>query len=80
MKYERKKSFGRIFRKLSSERQGKILEAIQSLIKFYETGIKPEGLGLKYLRDDVWEIRASLNDRILFSVEKDEILFLMAVI
>lgn len=77
MKYERKNSFKRIFRKLSFQKQEQILEAIQALMDYYESGIKTEGLGLKYLRDEVWEIRSSLKDRILFSLSGDIVTFLI---
>ncbi|MBI5701788.1 hypothetical protein HZC34_08125 [Candidatus Saganbacteria bacterium] len=77
MKYERKNSFKRIFKKLPIEKQEKTLEAIHALIAYYESGIKAEGLGLKYLRDDVWEIRSSLKDRILFSLAGDIAIFLI---
>jgi hypothetical protein len=74
--YERKNSFKRIFKKLPTEKQEKVLDAIQALITFYESGVKAEGLGLKYLLDEVWEIRASLKDGILFSLTGDTVAFL----
>ena len=77
MKYERKNSFKRIFRKLPEERQDQVLEAIQALINFYESGTKVGGLGLKRLRDDIWEIRSSLKDRILFSFNEDIVTFII---
>ena len=36
------------------------------LIQFFEDKVKPEGLGLKKLREEFWEIRTDLKDRILF--------------
>jgi DNA repair exonuclease SbcCD nuclease subunit len=77
VKYERKNSFKRVFRKLPEERQDQVLQAIQALIDFYESGTKVEGLGLKRLRDDIWEIRSSLKDRILFSFYEDIVSFIL---
>ena len=39
--------------------------------------IKPEGLGLKKLKDDIWEIRAGLRNRVLFVLYPGEIRFLL---
>ena len=77
MKYERKNSFKRALKRLPPDRQKRAGAAIQALITFYESKIKTEGLGLIYLRDDVWEIRSSLKDRILFSLEDDLVSFLV---
>lgn len=77
MRYERNNSFKRSFKKLPNDRQEQVIGAIQSLRRFYDLKIKPEGLGLKRLREDVWEIRSSLKDRILFSFVGDAITFLI---
>lgn len=77
MRFERKNSFKRTFNKLPVDRQERILDAIQGLMKFYDSGIKAEGLGLKRLQHDFWEIRSSLKDRILFSLDKDIISFVI---
>ena len=77
MRYERTNSFKRTFNKLPIDRKERVIDAVQALMKFYESGIKSEGLGLKRLRDDVWEVRSSLKDRILFSFFKAVILFLI---
>jgi len=53
--------------------------AVSQLVDCFETGRKPPaGLGLKKLRPPVWEIRSSLQDRILFSWQKDIVVFLLA--
>ncbi|OGC09569.1 hypothetical protein A3J90_04780 [candidate division WOR-1 bacterium RIFOXYC2_FULL_37_10] len=77
MRYERKRSFDRIFKKLNYGEQVTIVEAIDKLLSFYESGIKSEGLGLKHLKDDLWEIRTSIRNRILFSIYGDLISFLL---
>ncbi len=38
----------------------------------------PSGMGLKRLREDFWEIRQGLQNRILFRWEDDEIIFVLA--
>ena len=77
MRYERKKSFDRIFKKLDIHKQNLVVTAIEKLLSFYESGIKPEGLGLKHLKKDIWEVRSSIRERILFSVENDLLSFLL---
>lgn len=45
----------------------------------FENGNRPPvGLGLKKLRPPLWEIRSSLQDRILFAWKKDLVTFLVA--
>jgi mRNA-degrading endonuclease RelE of RelBE toxin-antitoxin system len=74
--YEFKTSFDRRFKKLSSPRQQKVYQAIDTLMKHIdgETG-PPPGLGLKNWHADYWEIRAGARDRILFEFT-DQITFL----
>lgn len=77
MRYEEKPSFKRTFKKLTSDKKEKTVQAIQSLINFYSSGKKTEGLGLKHLHKNIWEIRISLKDRVLFSLENDLVQFLI---
>jgi hypothetical protein len=39
--------------------------------------MRPAGLGLKKLHKSFWEIRADLETRILFQVEKDRVTFVI---
>lgn len=78
MKYFLSPYFKRIIKKLDFHKTEEVKRAISELTAFFDSGIKSEGLGLKRLRGNFWEIRASLEDRILFSFEKDEIFFLIA--
>ena len=68
MIFEEKSSFTRSFKKLSIDKQEQVISAIESLSHCFNSNIKPIGLGLKRLRGDVWEIRSSIKDRILFSI------------
>lgn len=77
MFYNFKASFDRCFKKLSSQKQKCVFDAIESLKVFYETRKISQGLGLKYLRKNYWEIRASLQDRIIFSLENDKVSFIL---
>lgn len=69
------KSYDRSFRKLTSPQQENVIKAIDALIEFIKTGEKPEGLGLKNVRSDYWEIRLSVKNRIIFEFKGDAINF-----
>ena len=77
MKYFLSSHFKRIVKKIDFQKREAAKRAISELVTFFDSGIRSEGLGLKRLRGNIWEIRASLDDRILFSFEKDEIFFLI---
>jgi mRNA-degrading endonuclease RelE of RelBE toxin-antitoxin system len=70
-------SFDRCFKKLPPERKQKVREAIETFLDYYSTGMRPAGLGLKKLHKSFWEIRADLETRILFQVEKDRVTFVI---
>jgi len=69
------KSYDRLFEKLTSPQQENAIKAIDALIQFIKTGKKPEGLGLKKVRSDYWEIRPSVENRIIFEFKSDIINF-----
>jgi hypothetical protein len=77
MKYFTSPLFRRAFKKLDPQRIEEAKRAIADLTEFFNSGIRTEGLGLKRLRSNIWEIRTSIRDRMLFSFEKDEIFFLI---
>jgi len=72
-----KPSFSRLFKKLAHLQQAQVLAAIEALKTVLESNIRIEGLGLKRLGNDFWEIRASLRERILFTFGKETITFVM---
>ena len=78
MRYERKPAFDRSLRRLPPERKVRVKDAIRQLIAFFETRQQPHGLGLKRLRDDYWEVRAGLGDRIIVRFSGDLVEFILA--
>ena len=58
-------------------KQKQALDAIEALKTVLESGLKLEGLGLKRLGSDAWEIRTSLKDRIVFTFKHDYITFIL---
>lgn len=77
MIYESKPSFRRSWKNLPLVRQEKAKAALDQLTAFLEGGPKPLGLGLKKLRSSFWEIRTNLKDRILFTLEKELVSFVL---
>lgn len=70
MFYDYLSTFNRAFKKLSPLRQEKARESIKVFIDFSERKIQlPHGLGLKLLRDDYWEFRTDLKDRIIIECD-----------
>ena len=68
-------SYDRLFNKLTSPQQENAIKAVDALIEFIKTGKKPEGLGLKKVRSDYWEIRLSVKNKIIFEFKSDIINF-----
>ena len=77
LNYLFKASFTRQFKKLESRKKKQIIEAIESLKTLFGSGQNPEGLGLKRLSSNIWEIRSTLKDRILFTYENEAIVFVL---
>ncbi|MBS3908011.1 MAG: hypothetical protein KGZ93_00025 [Actinobacteria bacterium] len=77
MNYEYKPSFERMFKELEPGAKIRAVNAIFSLIDFFETGQRTVGLGLKQLRGDFWEIRVDLKIRVLFVFESDTVSFIV---
>ena len=73
MHYYTTPAFERSLRDLPASRKERIKKAIQLAVAFFETGELPHGLGLKLLRHEFWEIRAGLDDRIIFRKVKSVI-------
>jgi len=77
MQYEPKPAFLKSLKKLHPETKQKVKEAIRDLVKLLETGQKSPGLGLKRLRKNYWEIRATIKDRIIFRLSTDLVEFII---
>ena len=67
------KSYDRSFKKLDRSVQEKVVSAIDSLLDFIKTRQKPEGLGLKKVYKNYWEIRLDIRNRIIFELTRDAI-------
>lgn len=76
MRYFRTAAFKRAYQSLTSERQERVARAILQLETLFAVRERPFGLGLKALKRGVWEIRAGLEDRILFRWKGDLVEFL----
>lgn len=77
MKYSLKTSYIRSIKKLDKIRAEKVQESFQRLLGLFETGEKTPGLGLKHLKENLWEIRAGLLDRIVFRKQHDIVEFII---
>jgi len=67
------RSYDRSFKRLTSREQEKSIKAIDALIEFIKTGKKPQGLGLKKVRKNYWEIRLDVKNRIIFEFKRNVI-------
>ena len=50
--------------------QERTIRAIDGLLEFFKTRQKPEGLGLKKVHRNYWEIRLDIRNRIIFELDK----------
>lgn len=60
------KSYDRSFQKLERPVQEKTILALDGLLDFIQTRQKPEGLGLKKMYKNYWEIRIGIKYRLIF--------------
>lgn len=78
MIYDYTPSFDRSFKRLPHAQQERVKQRTKSLVDFFATGQRTEGLGLKQLRKPWWEIRVGLELRVLFAFERDVVSFVPA--
>lgn len=69
-------SFDRSLAALPAPVRRRAVQAVQELLGYFDGGAKPQGLGLRKLRGDYWEVRAGLDKRVLFSLKKDTATFI----
>lgn len=62
---------------LPAKDAAKARAAVERLLTYFDGGARPVGLGLRKLRANHWEIRAGLDRRVLFLLEKDMAVFLL---
>ena len=67
------KSYDRSFKRLDKPVQEKTIAAIESMLEFFKTRQKPEGLGLKKVYHNYWEIRLDIRNRIIFELKGNNI-------
>lgn len=79
MRFTVRRSFDRSIKSLNPVQKEALKTLCLAFIDLLEarTAI-PKGMGLKRLRDDYWEIRQGLRNRILFRWEEDAIDFVLA--
>ncbi len=77
MEYEQKPSFIESLKALPPDRKERVKEAIKKLVIFFEQGERSQGLGLKKIRKNFWEIRTNIKDRILFRVKNGVVEFII---
>lgn len=79
MRYEFKPSFDRSIKALPPKQKSDIKAVCFAFLDLIETQMPlPAGIGLKRLRNDFWEIRHGLHNRILFLWSNDLIEFILA--
>ncbi|MBI4248025.1 MAG: hypothetical protein HY611_00865 [Elusimicrobia bacterium] len=80
MRYSELPSYARSLRSIRDLRRLEAIhQTVSHLIACFEKRTPPsQGLGLKKLRGHIWEIRSSLQDRVLFSWKGDLVVFLVA--
>lgn len=71
------RSFDESFRSIPAREAASVESAVYGLIDYFSGKIRPPGLGLRKLKGRYWEIRASLDLRILFLLEADTATFVI---
>ncbi len=68
----------RVFKKLDPHIKDEVKETIGKIIDAYTLGAKTPGLGLKHLRGPIWEARAGIKIRVLYSLSGEKLRFVLA--
>lgn len=77
MRVRFQRSFEKSLAALETKPRAAAVDAVARLLDYFKDGPKPIGLGFRQLRKPYWEVRVSLDRRILFSLEGDLIRFLL---
>ena len=77
MRYRATARFDRSVARLDPPRKARVTASIDQLVAGFEIGPLPLGLGVKQLRPGLWEFRAGLLDRVVFSRTGDLVEFLL---
>jgi mRNA-degrading endonuclease RelE of RelBE toxin-antitoxin system len=71
------RSFEDDLNSLPDKDAAKARAAVERLTEYFDGGPRPLGLGLRKLKGEYWEIRAGLNNRVLFSLSGDLATFVL---
>ena len=71
-------AFLRILKKFDPHIKEGVKEAVAAVIEYYETGERTPGLGLTQLRGKLWEARAGIRLRVLYTVGTNRLTFVLA--
>lgn len=71
------RSFDKSFLSLSRQDQLHAETAVCRLLDYFNGAPRPLGLGLRKLRDPFWEIRVSLDKRVLLTLDKAQATFVI---
>ena len=71
-------AFLRLLGKLDAHVKESVKQAVGRVIGFYEGGERTPGLGIKRLRGSLWEARAGLRVRVVYSLSGDRLHFILA--
>ena len=71
------RSFDESFRDLPAREAAAAESAVSRLLYYFSGKTRPPGLGLRKLKGRYWEIRVSLDLRILFLLEADTATFVI---
>lgn len=63
--------FSRLYKKRSRSEQEEIDIALKRLGLFFLENQRPLGLGVRHLRNKIWELRVGLKLRVIFILEPD---------
>jgi len=78
LRYRFLPSFDRSIKRMDHQRKHNVKQAAIDIIKALNNSMKPEGLGIKKLSANLWEIRSGLKDRILYEYANNVIVFIIA--
>ena len=71
-------AFLRLLGKLDPPVKESVKQTVERVIEFYEAGARSGGLGVKRLRRDLWEARAGLRIRAVYSLSGGQLRFILA--
>lgn len=72
------RSFDESLSSFPAKDRRKAQACVDRLLEYFDGGPKPLGLGLRKLQGHFWEVRAGLDRRILFTLDGDLAVFVVA--